>query len=182
MTYSVCVFCGARPGKDPDFERAATTLGVELARHEMRLVYGAGDVGIMGAVARATQDAGGQTFGVIPAHLVAAEVAKTDLTRYIVTEDMHERKKVMYMNSDAILVLPGGAGSMDEFFEVLTWAQLGRHTKPIIIVNLKGYWDPLIALLDHIVENGFADPSIKGLFSVVATVNDAINALSKSSA
>lgn len=182
MPLSVCVFCGARSGKDPDFERAGNALGTGLARANMRLVYGAGDVGIMGAVARATQDAGGDTFGVIPSHLVAAEVGKTDLTRYVVTEDMHERKKVMYMNSDAIVLMPGGAGSMDEFFEVLTWAQLGRHEKPIIVVNLNGYWDPLVALLDHIVANGFADRSVKDLYCVVETVDEALSVVADKTA
>ena len=105
--------------------QAATTIGQAIAARAWRLVYGAGDVGLMGAVARAAQDAGGDTFGVIPQHLLRAEVGKTDLATFIVTENMHERKKVMFMNSDAIVVLPGGAGSLDEFFEVLTWAQLG---------------------------------------------------------
>ena len=121
------------------------TMGKGIAANGWRLVYGAGDVGLMGSVARAAQDAGGDTFGVIPQHLVNWEVGKTDLTSYIVTETMHERKKVMFMNCDALVVLPGGAGSLDELFEVLTWRQLGLHEKPIYIVNTNGYWDPLRA-------------------------------------
>ena len=132
---SVCVYCGSRPGNDPEYMAQAHAVGQGLARENWRLVYGAGDVGLMGAVARAAQLAGGNTFGVIPEHLVKWEVGKTDLTRYIVTETMHERKKVMFMNCDAVVVLPGGAGSLDELFEVLTWRQLGLHSKPIILVN-----------------------------------------------
>lgn len=167
---SICVFCGARPGTNPAHAAAATAFGASLAANNWRLVYGAGDVGLMGLVARAAQAAGAETFGVIPVHLLKAEVGKRDLTRFVVTEDMHERKKVMFMNSDAIVVLPGGAGSLDEFFEVLTWAQIGLHAKPIFLLNLDGYWQPLIALLDHIVAEGFADPSVRGLFTAVPDV------------
>ena len=145
---SICVYCGARPGTDPSYMQTATDFGTALAQQGWRLVYGAGDVGLMGAVARAAQDAGGDTFGVIPTHLMQLEVGKRDLTRFVVTENMHERKKVMFMNSDAIVVLPGGAGSMDEFFEVLTWAQLDLHAKPILLLNAQGYWDPLIGLIE----------------------------------
>ena len=164
---SICVFCGSRAGQNPAYETAARRLGELIAARDWRLVYGAGDVGLMGAVANATQDASGNTFGVIPDHLVKWEVGKTDLTRYVVTENMHERKKVMFMNSDAIVVLPGGAGSMDEFFEVLTWRQLGLHEKPIILANIDGYWDPLMALVDHVINQGFADASLKGFVQVV---------------
>jgi len=157
---SVCVFCGSRPGNDSAFVTDAQVLGAGIAGQNWRLVYGAGDVGLMGTVARAAQEAGGNTFGVIPAHLVAWEVGKTDLTRYIVTETMHERKKVMFMNCDAVVVLPGGAGSLDELFEVLTWRQLGLHEKPVFIVNTSGYWDPLKQLLDHVISKEFADENL----------------------
>ena len=166
---SVCVYCGSRPGTLPAYTEAARALGTALAREGWQLVYGAGDVGLMGEVARAAQGAGGRTFGVIPAHLVAWEVGKTDLTSYVVTETMHERKKVMYMNADAVVVLPGGAGSLDEFFEVLTWAQLKLHAKPILVLNTEGYWDPLLALVDHVIAQGFADASLRELFRVVDT-------------
>ncbi|MFC4670245.1 TIGR00730 family Rossman fold protein [Seohaeicola nanhaiensis] len=171
---SVCVYCGSRAGAMPAYAQAARTLGAALATEGWRLVYGAGDVGLMGEVARAAQTAGGDTFGVIPAHLVAWEVGKTDLTRYIVTETMHERKKVMLMNADAVVVLPGGAGSLDELFEVLTWAQLGLHAKPIVILNVEGYWDPLLRLIDHVIDQGFADASLAGLFQVAAAPEDTI--------
>ncbi len=158
---SICVFCGSRDGADPKFSSAAEDLGTGLAKGGHRLVYGAGDVGLMGRVARSAQAKGGETFGVIPVHLFEREVGKRDLSTFVVTENMHERKKVMFMNCDAIVLLPGGAGSLDEFFEVLTWAQLGLHTKPIHILNIAGYWSPLIALLDTVVDAGFADASIK---------------------
>ena len=168
--HSICVFCGARPGRNPAHAEAARATGAMLARNGWRLVYGAGDVGLMGEVARAAQGAGADTFGVIPTHLMKAEVGKRDLTRFVVTEDMHERKKVMFMNSDAVAVLPGGAGSLDEFFEVLTWAQIGLHRKPIFLLDVEGYWQPLIGLLDHIIAEGFADDSVRRLFSVVPDV------------
>ena len=157
---SVCVYCGSRDGNDPAFAAAAEATGAMLARRGWRLVYGAGDVGLMGRVARSVQAAGGKTFGVIPDHLVKWEVGKRDLTTFVVTETMHERKKVMLMNADAIAVLPGGAGSLDEFFEVLTWRQLGLHDKPIVLMNVEGYWDPLIALMHHVVDQGFAGRDI----------------------
>lgn len=168
---SVCVYCGSRDGVDPAFAEAAEALGAGLAKAGWRLVYGAGDVGLMGRVARATQAAGGETFGVIPKHLLDIEVGKRDLSTFVVTETMHERKKVMLMNADAVMVLPGGAGSLDEFFEVLTWAQLGLHDKPVILLNINGYWDPLLGLLNHVVDQGFADPSLDGLWSVANDVD-----------
>lgn len=174
---SVCVYCGSRTGAIPAYQAAAETFGAALALEGWRLVYGAGDVGLMGAVARAAQAAGAETFGVIPKHLVDWEVGKTDLTRYVVTETMHERKKVMFMNCDAVVVLPGGAGSLDEFFEVLTWAQLGLHSKPIILLNIEGYWTPLILLIDHVIDQGFADASLKRFISVADTVTEAVEVL-----
>ncbi|MEX0282877.1 MAG: TIGR00730 family Rossman fold protein [Arenibacterium sp.] len=174
---SVCVYCGSRAGAMPAYTQAAEKLGTALAGASWRLVYGAGDVGLMGTVARAAQAAGGDTFGVIPTHLVEWEVGKTDLTHYIVTETMHERKKVMFMNADAVVVLPGGAGSLDEFFEVLTWAQLGLHRKPIVILNSEGYWDPLIGLVDHVIDQGFADASLRAFFHVADDPDGALTFL-----
>ena len=175
--FSVCVYCGSRPGARPAYMEAATATGEMLARRDWRLVYGAGDVGLMGAVARAAQTAGGETFGVIPEHLVRWEVGKTDLTRYVVTETMHERKKVMFMNSDAIVVLPGGAGSLDEFFEVLTWRQLGLHEKPIYLLNTDDYWTPLMQLVNHVIDEGFADASLLGFIEVAEDVQGLMAAL-----
>jgi uncharacterized protein (TIGR00730 family) len=169
---SVCVYCGARAGADPAYLTAAEALGAGLARSGLRLVYGAGDVGLMGAVARSAQAAGGETFGVIPKHLLSREVGKTDLGTFVITETMHERKKVMFMNADAVVVLPGGAGSLDEFFEALTWRQLGLHDKPIFLLDVAGYWQPLLALIDHVVAQGFAEPSLRGFIEPVDDVPD----------
>ncbi|WP_147125426.1 TIGR00730 family Rossman fold protein [Shimia ponticola] len=174
IPFSVCVFCGSRSGRDPECEQAAKDFGSAMGGQGWRLVYGAGDVGLMGTVAKAAQDAGAQTFGVIPQHLVEREIGKYDLDSYVVTETMHERKKVMFMNADAIVVLPGGAGSLDEFFEVLTWAQIGLHNKPIVLVNVGGYWNPLIDLIKHTVDHGFAGESVMSLFSVADSSRDAI--------
>lgn len=174
---SVCVYCGSRMGADPAYQEAADQAGRAIARAGWRLVYGAGDVGLMGVVARAAQTAGGDTFGVIPKHLLDWEVGKTDLTRFVVTETMHERKKVMVMNADAILVLPGGAGSLDEFFEVLTWRQLALHDKPIVVLNTKGYWDPLQGLMTHIIDQGFADGSLAGFVTFADDVDAALACL-----
>lgn len=165
--HSICVFCGARNGNNPAHTQAARDVGALIASQGWRLVYGAGDVGLMGEVARSAQDAGADTFGVIPRHLLGVEQGKRDLRRLVITETMHERKKVMFANSDAIVVLPGGAGSLDEFFEVLTWRQLGLHAKPIVLLNTEGYWSPLVGLIDHIVAEGFAAPSLRGYVGVV---------------
>ena len=167
---SICVFCGARSGRNPAHAEAARALGRRLAAQGWRLVYGAGDVGLMGEVARAAQAAGAVTLGVIPAHLLGLEVGKSDVTTLVVTETMHERKKVMFMNSDAIVMLPGGAGSLDEFFEVLTWAQIGLHRKPIFLLDVAGYWQPLVALLDHVIDEGFASDTLRGLYRRVPDV------------
>jgi len=174
---SICVFCGSRAGKNAAYFDAATEFGAAMAAHQWRLVYGAGDVGLMGAVARAAQEAGGETFGVIPEHLVRMEVGKTDLTKYIVTENMHERKKVMFMNSHAVVVLPGGAGSLDEFFEVLTWRQIGLHDKPIFLLDTEGFWQPLMGLMHHVIDQGFAEASLLDFVRIVPTVPELTSAL-----
>jgi len=160
---SLCVFCGARPGAKPAYLKAANALGQVIAAHNWRLVYGAGDVGIMGSVAEAAHKGGASALGVIPTHLIDREAPNGDFGDRIVTETMHERKKVMFMNADAIAVLPGGAGSLDEFFEVLTWAQLGLHQKPIYLVDIESYWAPLCALIDHVI-------NLKSLFQIVPDV------------
>ncbi len=175
--FSVCVYCGSRDGADPAYAAAAETLGGAIAEEGWRLVYGAGDVGLMGRVARSAQDGGADTFGVIPTHLFDREVGKRDLTTFIVTETMHERKKVMFMNADAIVVLPGGAGSLDEFFEVLTWAQLDLHGKPILLLDVAGYWAPLNALLSHVVAEGFAEASLLDFVQSVPDVPSLLDAL-----
>ncbi|MGN0934779.1 TIGR00730 family Rossman fold protein [Falsigemmobacter intermedius] len=164
---SVCVFCGARNGNREIFAQAAQATGRMIAENGWRLVYGAGDVGLMGEVARAAQGAGGEALGIIPQHLMKRERGRQELTTMIITQDMHERKKVMFMNSDVVVVLPGGAGSLDELFEVLTWRQIGLHEKPIYLVNTEGYWDPLLTLMDHIISQGFAEPFVRDFLTVV---------------
>ena len=160
---SVCVFCGSRPGADPAYVAAAAATGRALAEAGLRLVWGAGDRGLMGEVARAAEAAGGETLGVVPAHLVEREQGRG---RFVVTETMHERKKVMLMNADALVALPGGAGTLDELIEALTWRQLGLHAKPVLLLNAAGYWEPLLALMRHLIAEGFADASFLGYLEV----------------
>jgi hypothetical protein len=167
---SVCVFCGSRSGRNPAHAAAARETGAAIARNGWRLVYGAGDVGLMGEVAQAALAAGAPALGVIPTHLLGRERGRRDPASMVVTEDMHERKKVMFMNSDAAVVLPGGAGSLDEFFEVLTWAQIGLHRKPILLLDVEGYWQPLLGLLDHVIAEGFADTSLRDHFRALPDV------------
>ncbi|WP_170764284.1 TIGR00730 family Rossman fold protein [Ruegeria lacuscaerulensis] len=176
---SVCVYCGSRNGANSAYAEAARTFGNLLAQEGWRLVYGAGDVGLMGEVARAAQSAGGDTFGVIPVHLLKREVGKTDLTRFVVTETMHERKKVMIMNADAVVVLPGGPGSLDELFEALTWRQLGLHDKPILVMNVDGYWDALHDLLQNVIDQGFAETSLADFITWVEDPATAVSTLRK---
>lgn len=175
--FSLCVYCGARPGTDPAYMQAAQETGAAIAAQNWRLIYGAGDVGIMGAVAEAAIADGAATLGVIPTHLVSREAPENRFNQRIITETMHERKKVMFMNADAVAVLPGGAGSLDEFFEVLTWAQIGLHNKPIYLVNINGYWDHLVTLIDHIIAQGFAEDAVKDLFHVVSSVDEMVAAI-----
>lgn len=174
---SVCVFCGSRPGHSPAYAQDARDFGAAIAAEGWRLVYGAGDVGLMGEVARAAQSAGARTMGVIPTHLMTRERGKRDLTQFVITEDMHERKKVMFMNSDAIVVLPGGAGSLDEFFEVLTWRQIGLHRKPILLLDTDGYWQPLVALTRHVIDAGFAEETMADFYNTVPDVPALVSAL-----
>jgi uncharacterized protein (TIGR00730 family) len=175
--YSVCLFCGSRTGLNPIFVDEARRLGRQLAVGGHRLVYGAGDRGLMGEAARAMQEAGGRILGVIPQHLVDWEVGKSDLDEYFVTETMHERKKLMFERSDAVIALPGGTGTLDELIEVLTWRQLGLHGKPIVLVNLAGYWDPLLALIDHTIAQGFAEERFKAFLTLVPDAPAAVQAV-----
>lgn len=146
-----------------------------LAARGHRLVYGAGDRGLMGEAARAAQSTGGRVTGVIPQHLVNVEVGKSDLDEYLVTRNMHERKMTMFDRSDAVVTLPGGPGTLDELMEVLTWRQLRLHQRPVIVVNVDGYWDPLVALLEHIVAHEFADEDFLSYLSVVASPDAAVD-------
>tara|TARA_Y100000746_G_C15428669_1_gene417561 strand:- start:139 stop:666 length:528 start_codon:yes stop_codon:yes gene_type:complete len=168
----VCVFCGSRAGKTSEFSNTAKKLGELIAKYRWRLVYGGGDVGLMGDLAKSVQKNNGDILGVIPTHLLEMEVAKTDVTSFIVTENMHERKKVMFMNSDTIIILPGGIGTLDEFFEVLTWRQLNLHNKKIYVLNINGFWNKLIGLLDELVSQEFVEGSVRDYFTVITTIDE----------
>ena len=146
---NVCVYCASGPGNNPAFVAAATAFGRILAENRIRLVYGGGSVGLMGALAESVLDHGGAVTGVIPDFLVNREHMLVRVQERIVTRDMHERKRVMFERADAFVALPGGVGTLEELIEQLTWAQLGRHKKPILILNSERFWDPLCALLDH---------------------------------
>ena len=145
----ICVYCGSGPGTDPAFVEAARVFGKILAERGIGLVYGGGAVGIMGELAHAVTENGGQTTGIIPEFLMAREHALRATQGLIVTRDMHERKRKMFELADAFVALPGGVGTLEELVEQLTWVQLGRHRKPVLAANIKGFWEPLCALLDH---------------------------------
>ncbi|MCY3877689.1 MAG: TIGR00730 family Rossman fold protein [Rhodobacteraceae bacterium] len=174
---SVCLFCGSRNGSKPEFRNAAMRFGSLVAAEDWRLVYGAGDVGLMGAAAQAAISAGGTVYGVMPRHLFEMEVARNDLDTLIITDTMHERKMNMFENSDAIVALPGGLGTLDEFFEVLTWRQLGLHSKPLLLLNIDHYWDGLFRLMNDIIESGFADEDIREVYRVVTSPEAVIREL-----
>lgn len=155
---SICVYCGSSPGRGETYSSAGRALGRSIAEAGLRLVYGGGTRGIMGAVARGTIEAGGKVTGIIPRFLINKEAAQTalgDLDDVVVTEDMHTRKHTMFEKSDAFVALPGGIGTLEEVVEIMTWAQLGRHRKPIAFVNINGFWNPMLALLDHMRAEGF---------------------------
>ena len=146
---TVCVYCGSGPGTNPLFIEAAIALGKALAENDVRLVYGGGSLGLMGAVAKSTLDHGGSVTGIIPEFLTARENALARVQEMIVTPDMHERKRLMFERSDAFIALPGGIGTLEELVEQLTWQQLGRHSKPVLLANIDGFWEPLLALIAH---------------------------------
>jgi uncharacterized protein (TIGR00730 family) len=152
---NICVYCGSSPGTDPDFVAAASHFGKIVAENRIGLVYGGGSTGLMGALAHAVDAHDGEVVGVIPEFLRLRERMFKRAREIVVTQDMHERKRIMFERADAFVALPGGIGTLEELVEQLTWAQLGRHKKPILIVNLKNYWDGLIELFDHMNRLGF---------------------------
>jgi len=159
----ICVFCGSSAGARPEYRACAEELGSELARRNIGLVYGGGNVGLMGAIADSVLKARGEAIGVIPEHLMTREIGHQRLTKLHVVRSMHERKALMADLSDAFIALPGGFGTLEEFFEVLTWSQLGLHNKPCGIVNVLGYYTPLLRMLDHAVEERFLKPQNRTL-------------------
>ena len=163
---SVCVFCGSSGGDDPAYTQAARSLGTKLAESKVRLIFGGGHVGLMGEISNAALAAGGDVIGVIPKFLVERELAHEGLTDLRIVGSMHERKALMSDLSEAFIALPGGTGTLEEFFEVLTWAQLGEHAKPCGLLNVAGYYDPLITVFDRMVETGFLSAANRSLLLV----------------
>ena len=157
---TVCVYCGSGPGTNPRFMEAAMAFGKALAENGVGLVYGGGSIGLMGAVAKSTLEHGGAVTGIIPDFLTKREHAMGGAQELIVTHDMHERKRLMFERSDAFVALPGGIGTLEELVEQLTWQQLGRHSKPILIADIDGFWQPLLALLTHMRATQFIRPSL----------------------
>ncbi|QJW96546.1 LOG family protein [Frigoriglobus tundricola] len=169
---SICVFCGSAPGTNPVYAATARDLGRALAARSLALVYGGGRVGLMGEVATAALAAGGRVVGVIPHSLALKEVAQEDCTELIVVNTMHERKALMADRADAFVALPGGFGTCDELFEILTWGQLGIHKKPVAVLNVAGFFTPLLSWLDHVVAEGLLRPKHRELLLVADTVPD----------
>ncbi len=174
---SLCVYCGSSAGADPAHREAARRLGRLMAERGVRLIFGGGRVGLMGALADAVLAGGGSVVGVIPDHLEEREVSHPGVTELVVVGGMHERKRRMFELADAFAVLPGGLGTVDETLEIITWRQLGLHDKPIVVVDDGGYWAPLHRLLDHIVERGFAGPETRALYTIVESVDDVFAAI-----
>jgi len=169
---ALCVYCGSSPGTDPAFVETAQSFGKILAENDIRLIYGGGSTGLMGALAHAVLDHGGEVTGIIPEFLTKRERPRRLAQELIVTRDMHERKRVMFERADGFVALPGGIGTLEEVVEQLTWAQLGRHKKPILIANIKGYWDPLLTLVDHMRAVQFLPASLRVDFLVADRVAD----------
>jgi uncharacterized protein (TIGR00730 family) len=178
----LCVYCGSSAAVDRQYREAASELGGRLAAAGIGLVYGGGRVGLMGLLADAALAAGGVVTGIIPSRLHDAELAHEGATELVVVRGMHERKRLMAERADAFAILPGGVGTLDEMFEILSWKQLQLHDKSIFVVDIAGYWAPLRALLDHIVVKGFARPQTWGLLQVVPTVAALMAALSEAPA
>ncbi len=174
---SVCVYCGSGPGLDPAYMAAAQTLGHALGTNGVRLVYGGGSLGLMGEVARSTLDAGGEVTGIIPNFLSSKEQMLRSVDELIVTENMHERKMLMFERSDAFVALPGGIGTLEELVEQLTWAQLGRHQKPIVVANIKGFWTPFLHLLTHMKGDAFIRAGLDIRFVVVNSADQILPAI-----
>jgi uncharacterized protein (TIGR00730 family) len=169
---ALCVYCGSSPGTDPAFLTAAQAFGKILAENDVRLVYGGGSVGLMGALAHAVLDHGGEVIGVIPEFLTERERPRRLPQELVVTADMHERKRTMFDRADGFVALPGGLGTLEELVEQLTWAQLGRHKKPILIANIAGYWNPLLSLIDHMRAVEFVASALSVDFLVAERVED----------
>lgn len=171
---NLCVYCGSGPGKNPIYMAAAKTLGRAMVAAGIGLVYGGGSLGLMGEVAKTVLEEGGHVTGIIPEFLGTKERMLVGVNELIVTKSMHERKMTMFERSDGFIALPGGLGTLEELSEVGTWAQLDRHRKPIVLCNIEGYWDPLLALIQHMRKEDFIRPGLDLRLEVVARVADAV--------
>ena len=174
---SLCVFCGSRLGNDPAYRHAAAEIARGITERGMRLIYGGGSIGLMGVVAKDVLAAGGHVTGVIPDFLIKEELGNLQLNELMITGNMHDRKRRMFELADAFVVLPGGLGTLDETFEIITWKQLHLHDAPIVVLDIAGYWQPLRALVEAVCAGGFADPATAELFTIVATPQAVFDAL-----
>jgi hypothetical protein len=175
----ICVYCGSGPGTDPAFVAAARAFGTIMAKNSIGLVYGGGAIGIMGEVSRAVLDNGGETTGIIPEFLMSREHVAKSTSGLIVTQDMHERKRKMFELADAFVALPGGVGTLEEIVEQMTWVQLGRHKKPILLANIQGFWEPLCALLEHMKKLEFIRGDLSFDLLVTGKVDEILPMLQK---
>jgi uncharacterized protein (TIGR00730 family) len=173
----ICVFCGSSQGSRPEYRAAAEEMAAELVRRNIGLVYGGGNVGLMGVIADAVLKAGGEAVGVIPEHIMSREIGHEGLTKLHVVQSMHERKALMADLSDAFIAMPGGFGTLEEFCEVVTWTQLGLHAKPCGILNVLGYYTPLLAMFDHAVEERFLKPENRCLVLARESAAELLRAL-----
>lgn len=178
---SVCVYCGSSKTSNPAFDAPTIQLGRALAKEGMTLVYGGGSPGLMGKVANACMEAGGKVIGIIPDHILKLEIRHNSLTELHVVESMHVRKQMMAERADAFVILPGGIGTLDEAFEILTWKYLGIHSKLVIIANIDGYWDPFLSLMNHMQDHGFVREDHMRTFVEVKSIEDLMNILKTSS-
>jgi uncharacterized protein (TIGR00730 family) len=174
---SLCVLCGSREGAEAAYRKAAMDLGTLIARQRVRLIYGGGAIGLMGVLADSVLSCGGAVVGVIPDFLMEWEIGHVALSDLVITRTMHDRKTRMFEMADGFVVLPGGLGTLDETFEIITWKQLRLHDKPIVVLDVGGYWAALLALIDRVVASGFANPAVTGLFTVVDSADKVFPAL-----
>ncbi len=165
-TLNICVFCGSQSGTNPVYQTIASVLGKKMAQRQIGLVYGGASIGLMGTIATECLEAGGYVVGVLPEILISHEIAHPGLSLLLNTSSMHERKAMMYKLSNAFVVLPGGVGTLDELFEIVTWAQLDIHKKPVVLLNIAGFFNPLLTYLDHTVKEGFVSDTVRALIRV----------------
>ena len=176
---AIAVFCGSREGADPAYAQAAWQLGAEMAARGIGLVFGGGRIGLMGIIADAVLKGGGHVTGVIPEFLDQMEVSHNEVTELIKVGSMHARKNTMFSRADAFVILPGGLGTLDECMEIITWKQLRQHSKPIVVLDVGGYWRNLMALVDDVIDAGFAHPKARQLFTSVTSVDEVFSAINE---